>query len=191
MSRQKVSTRHTTVSRSLVNDIRQTISSATSATMVKRKTTPSTPEKMANARRIQPERNMKVLTIDNVKCRKFQAVLLPNGTKSGADREWKSCGKVNISIMKNQKGRYSFEARNTITKRQISNHSLSKDIVLSSHVTDEDKTIMWKVDYDIAKSQDDELTPSIDGSTILLIFDTKEDATKFKSTFLECQSKMK
>ena len=134
---------------------------------------------------------MKVLTIDNVKCRKFQAVLLPNGTKCGTEREWKSCGKVTVSIMKNQKGRYSFEARNAITKRQISNHSLSKDIVLSSHVTDEDKTLMWKVEYDIAKSQDDELQPSIDGTMILLIFNTKEDAAKFKSTFLEGQSKMK
>ena len=40
---------------------------------------------------------------------------------------------ITVSLLKNQKQRYSVEIRNPTTKRVIVNHSLNKDITLKSH----------------------------------------------------------
>ena len=142
---------------------------------------------MSVAVRVQPEQNSKVLTLQ-VKVLKYQPVL----ESDDKEYEWKSHGKADVSILKSQKGRYSFEARQEITRRLLSNHSLSKDIKLEVHSTDEKKTWMWKTKNDIASYQDENQDSNVVKESLILVkFATEKDAKKFQTTWLDCQSKMK
>ena len=161
-------------------------------------------------RRTQPERLMKVITVD-VKGSKFQYEIEAKHSITGKivnlrdildsgdgtipswyPKVWKSIGRVQTSILKNQKGKFSVEIRNDITKRVIVNHSLSNGIKLQVHPNDPQHTLMWIVPQDIGGSNDDEGNGNNNHheSTVCLKFNSITDVNKFKYTWLDCQSKM-
>ena len=164
-----------------------------------------------STRRVLPERVMKVLTIDVSKGHKQLPEISATNPQTGQVENvrdyletnqalpkwwpmvWKKISGndgITVSLLKNQKQRYSVEIRNPTTKRVIVNHSLNTDITLKSHNGSLKPTTMWMTSYDISQEEVGGGTNDKSESLICITFENDHDKKKFINGWLECQRKM-